>query len=312
MVFSPEPGPRILGGGEDATMVEEREEEEGDYANQEIIEERMSGNQEGDYANQEIIVTTARSEREGDYSNQVIIEENNKESDYVDNNRLGTIRGATPIRSRTLTPERSDYMNQELLDEDIIPLSVAGVPSSSATAPVLMAESILAAGGNWEKKTADYVNMKKETGEEGRRDKMEISLDLNLDSREPSPGSTLQTPQLSLQQSPGTGRRSMSPQNNRESALDFRTGSPHSTPGSELVPLRSAPGSGYSSGATTPDALSLDSLDYDFDEKPLEVAPPPSLVVEDNDGPQPRGFTRAAATVRGSGGRHQHVSMLSV
>ena len=281
--------------------------QEGDYANQEVIAGAASGNQEGDYVNQEIIAGAASGNQEGDYANQVIINENcSKESDYDDDGKLRTVRGAMPIRSRTLTPEKSDYMNQELLDGDIIPLSLA-VLSSSATAPILRAESILK-GDPWTKKTPDYANVSGE-GDDGRA-KEETPVDLRVDSREPSPMSVLLTAQLSLPQSPASSRRSLSPQDEREIALDFRGSSPHSTHGSEFVPLRSAPGSGYSSGATTPDALSLDSLDYEFDEKPSDMSQAPSLVIEDNDGPrQGRGINRVAASVRGSSGGHQVVSL---
>ena len=324
MVVSPEPSAslRILGGG--TTVVQEEE----NYVNQEVIDETVSGvqgadqevikettsrKQEGDYANQEIFAGVAMSgSQEGDYANQVIIEENcSKESDYSDYDRLRTIRGATPIRSRTLTPERSDYMNQELLDGDIIPLSLA-VPSSSVTAPIMRADRVLQGDQSWGEKIPDYANLSDRTGEEeaGKVGK-ETSLDQRLGSHDASPASApLLTPQISLPISPASSRRSMSPQNERESALDFRGSSPHSTHGSELVPLRSAPGSGYSSGATTPDALSIDSLDDYYDDKPSDVSQAPSLViVEDSDGPtQSRGISRAAATVRGSSGRHQEVS----
>ena len=279
--------------------------EEGDHSNQGIIAGAASDNEEGDYANQEIIALAASGNEEGDYANQVIIDENcSKESDYDDDSKLRTVRGAMPIRSRTLTPERSDYMNQELLYGDIIPLSLA-VPSSSATA--LGAGSILQ-GDTWTRKTPDYANVSGE--EDDGREQKETPVDLRVDSREPSPMSALLTPQLSLPQSPASSRRSLSPQDERETAIDFRGSSPHSTHGSELVPLRSAPGSGYSSGATTPDALSIDSLDYEFDEKPSDVSQPPLLVIEDNDGSrQGRGISRVAASVRGSTGRHQAVSL---
>ncbi|CAI8037933.1 hypothetical protein GBAR_LOCUS21186, partial [Geodia barretti] len=155
--------------------------EEGDYANQEIIALAASGNEEGDYANQEIIALAASGNEEGDYANQVIIDENcSKESDYDDDSKLRTVRGAMPIRSRTLTPERSDYMNQELLDGDIIPLSLA-VPSSSATA--LGAGSILQ-GDTWTRKTPDYANVSGE--EDDGREQKETPVDLRVDSREPS------------------------------------------------------------------------------------------------------------------------------
>ena len=300
--------------------------------------------------------------REGDYANQAIIDEvvgGASEGDYTDNDKIRTVRGATPIRSRTLTPdERSDYMNQEIVEGDIIPVSLVVPPADAA--PVLIPDSVGLkldiVREAWREGGPDYANI--DTHGAGLPDYANIDTQgagppdyANIDTQaagladyanidatgsngQPHYANIDETPpedrtgapttpppcqavpdhlsssQLVLRQtsSPtGSRRRSMSPLNCKESALEFRGGSPHgqqTSLGSELVPLRSAPGSGCSSGATTPGALSLDSVDDYFDERQSEVAP---VILAGDWELKPRSITRAAVSVRDCSSHHHEV-----
>ena len=231
---------------------------------------------EGDYANQEVInKAAATSTTEGDQ-----------------NNKIGTIRGSTPIRSRTLTPDQCDYINQEILDGDIIPVALA--PPSGA-APVLVPNSSISTQ-TWER-SRDYENLDKPLGEEQQKSvAVDQQNDIFADSKQ-----VLQQPQQqqTLQTSPTlrADRRSMSPTDEGESALEFRANSPlRLTP--ELVTLKPTLSSGGSSGATTPGTLSLDSLDNFFDDDaPISVpeTPPTDSSVDFTDSSV--GFNRMAKSV---------------
>ena len=235
-----------------------------------------------------------------DYANQEVIDEvvgGAFEGDYADNRKIGTIRGATPIRSRTLTPERSDYVNQELLMGDIIPVALA-VPSGDAALVFIPGSMGLRVNDVEQRQTVpDYANINTILSDVGT-----TTTDGSVNSH-----SHDECSQLTLRQTSGcssvANRRSMSPLDDGETALDFHEGSPHHTLGSELVPVRSVPGSGCSSGATTPGCLSLESIDDYFDEKPAEAHPP--ILPPDIRETKPRAITRA--TVRESGSHNPEV-----
>ena len=222
---------------------------------------------DGDYANQEVI-SKAVADAEGDYADQ----------------KIGAIHGAAPIRSRTLTPEQCDYINQEVLDGDIIPLALVEPPSVSEDATIKAREM----------DTRDYVNVDRtvqvDVSNETKRfnEVQEAIPTLEVQSN------TLTDPLGVLQsQYPNCliDRSSMSPVDDRETALDFRGGSPHLLAPDQRA-LKPSISSGCSSGATTPGALSLDGDDGFLDTKEVTLLPQDEALSVGS------GFNRVAASVR--------------
>lgn len=222
------------------------------------------------------------------YANIVI----DKEVGEVEVNKLGTIHG-TPIRSRTLTPDQSDYMNQEILDEDIIPVTLAISPPAP--------DSVHGNDGmdTREQDMRDYMNLRVDEPPEicTNQGPPEIK-ELNTD-----PQDDIFADPMHLESTQSTReRRSMSPSNDKESALDFGRVSPNMLTPEQAAfkPSRSFASSGCSSGATTPGSLSQDS-DHCFEQKEADATIPVSLPVES-------GLNRMAASVYYKPTGHSEVS----
>lgn len=183
----------------------------------------------------------------------------NKELGEVEENKLGTIHG-TPIRSRTLSPDQSDYMNQEILDEDIIPVTLAISLGNDGM-------------DSREQDMRDYMNLRIEEPSEmytnqGHPETKELNADPQND--------IFGDPMKVLRE-----RRSMSPANDCESALDFGRASPNMLTPEQAAfkQSRSFASSGCSSGATTPYSLSQDS-DHCFEQTETDNTTPVSAPVE--------------------------------
>ena len=294
---------------------------EEDYANQEVIDKAVSkavvaGGE--DYANQEIIDTAKAVVAGEDYANQEVIDKvvakavADDEGDYAEQNKIGTLRGATPIRSRTLTPNECDYMNQEVLDEDIIPV---GIPVPSATAaPVHIPEHVRLEMP--EQNTRDYVNLQDKpaqfaAGQGNGRSSADGALPIDTGSDPqhdifaiPKTLMHLESPRSSRGVSPE--RIIMTSTDERATTLDYKVSPAASRiltpePGS-LKPSVSV-SSDPSSGATTPGSISLEGDNY-FELKETDMPsthpiPPPTG----------SGFNRVAASMyKPTGGGRNEVS----
>ena len=236
---------------------------------------------------------------EGDYANQEIIKENQE----TDGNKIGAIRGTTPIRSRTLTPEQCDYINQEVLDGDIIPMSLM-VPAPNA-APVLIPDSVKVTGT--EILEPDYENIDNSTtGIIEKQSSLENERTLIITDTDQT--NNLQNSQRNLNSGspnllPLRERRSMTPCDEAETALDFHGNnggggvSPRLTP--ELVPLKQSTSmsSICSSGATTPGGLSLDSMGDYYEATEAEDTVSSLSTVNHGQLDVSPGFNRMAASV---------------
>ena len=225
-----------------------------------------------------------------DYENQETIDqvmEEREDGDYADQNKIGQIHGVKPIRSRTVTPDDRDYVNQETLEEDIIPVGIAMDPNA---APVHIPDHLQIGGMEMqERDTGDYVNLPddqkpqspplvahgnqttskgKEVGVRGR------PSSVNENASDPTRLSRPQTPR-----GVSPERIIMSPTSRDESALDFggRTSPRMLTPepGHRQVKQSLSVSSGGSSGGTTPGSISLDGDYYEAKEAD-ELLPLPS------------------------------------
>ena len=284
-----------------------------DYANQEVIDKAVSkavvaGGE--DYTNQEVIDTAKAVIAGEDYANQEVIDKvvakavAEDEGDYAEQNKIGTIRGATPIRSRTLTPNECDYMNQEVLDEDIIPVGIL-VPSATAV-PVHIPEHVRLEMP--EQNTRDYVNLQDKpaqlaAGQGNGRSSADGALPIDTGS-DPQHDIFAVPKTLMRPESPRSSR-GVSPEriimtatDERATTLDYK-GSPAASriltpePGS-LKPSVSV-SSDPSSGATTPGSLEGDNY---FELKEIDMPsthpiPPPTG----------SGFNRVAASMYKPTGR---------
>ena len=227
-----------------------------------------------------------------DYENQETIDQvmdEREDGDYADQNKIGQVHGVKPIRSRTATPDDRDYVNQETLDEDIIPVGIAMDPNA---APVHIPDHLQIGGMEMQgQDTRDYVNLPDDQkpqspplvahgnqtpskGKEGGVRRRPRSVNENA-----SDPSRLSRPQTPRGVSPD--RIVMSPTSRDESALDFGgRASPHmltSEPERRQVKQSLSVSSGGSSGGTTPGSISLDG-DYYEAKEPDEFLPlPPSV-----------------------------------
>lgn len=234
----------------------------------------------------QVVVETAGD----DYENQETIDQvmdEVEDGDYADQNKIGQVHGVKPIRSRTVTPDDQDYVNQEALEEDIIPV---GIALDSNAAPVRIPDCLqIASMKKQGQDSKDYVNL--DDQKQGQDSRDYVNLDdqkpqsppvvvhgesgggsvrgRSSDANEISSGSTkLGRPKTPRGVSPE--RIVMSPTSRDESALDFAGGSSprmlSPEPGHPQIKQSLSVSSGGSSGATTPGSISLDGDYYEAKE----------------------------------------------
>ena len=239
-----------------------------------------------------------------DYANQEAIDKAiaEAEGDYADCNKVGTVRGSTPIRSRTLNPEQCDYINQEVLDEDILPVVLA--PASAA--PVLIPESMQSDSMETrEQDTRDYVNLRVDERAQVNGSPESSSNEVLRRTSDPQndifadPSKVLQIESLQTsRRSVSPDRSSLNPVDEKETTLDFGRTSLHTLTldqGASKPPISIS--SGASSSATTSASLFVDS-DY-FELKEIDVLSKISP-------PVGSGFNRTAASMYRPTGSGQH------